>query len=542
MTTSVARQPLWPARVMPVGREQRIGRRSIRYVPPNIRDPRIHLSSVIATILFIGIGWLGFRVSIAQILVTMAACATVEIAITFRRTAILVWPASALQTATSTALLLRVIGTESGDYWTLHGWHLFVIVGVAGVLTKYTIRFSSGHVFNPSNVSLVLAFLILGSERVEPLDFWWGPLDLPMVAAYAVILVGGLVICGRLKLLGLGAALWISLAAGLAILAATDHSFTTRYSLTPITGAHFWWIIMTSPEIMIFMFFMITDPRTVPEGRVARIWYGTAIGLTSALFIAPWETEFGAKVGLLSGLVVICATRPLFDRHFPARDSADDDPLRAMRRLLAAPRLPSRAAAALGAAFVVIAVIAVAGLPARARSADAAPPIGPTSIVRLDPRTLPQIAIDPQVGGISADLATQDGARRLLVALDFNLQVEAEAITTGDASLLPAVADGARLRDLQALITNNGSGPREVTGYTFESIGLSIVYPGGFQRGPNIGVRATGTAERVTVTADGTALDRVEESFAMTFSMRVTTSGQWLNTIVLPYDVQRADG
>ena len=105
MTASVAPQPLWPARVAPVGREQRIGRHSIRYAPPNIRDPRIHLSSVIATILFIGIGWLGFRVSIAQILVTMAACAAVEIAITYRHTAILVWPASALQTATSTAAL-----------------------------------------------------------------------------------------------------------------------------------------------------------------------------------------------------------------------------------------------------------------------------------------------------------------------------------------------------------------------------------------------------------------------------------------------------
>lgn len=352
MTASVARPPLWPARVAPVGREQRIGRRSIRYVPPNIRDPRIHLSTVIATILFIGVGWLGFRVSVAQILVTMVACATVEIAITYRRTAILVWPASALQTATSTALLLRVIGTENGDYWTLHGWHLFVIVGVAGVLTKYSIRFRSGHVFNPSNVSLVLAFLILGSQRVEPLDYWWGPISWPMIAAYLVILTGGLIICGRLELLGLGVALWVSLACGLAILAATGHSITTRYSLGPISGAHFWWIIMTSPEILIFMFFMITDPRTVPEGRVARICYGTAIGITSALFIAPWGTEFGAKVGLLSGLVVVCATRPLFDRYLPARGAADDDPIRSARRLLAAPRLGSRAALALGAVVV----------------------------------------------------------------------------------------------------------------------------------------------------------------------------------------------
>ena len=133
--------------------------------------------------------------------------------------------------------------------------------------------------FNPSNIALVAAFLVLGSERVEPLDFWWAPFDWPMLAAYAVIVIGGLFICSRLRLLGLGAALWVSLAAGLAVLALADHSITTRWSFTPITGAHFWWIIMTSPEILIFLFFMITDPRTVPCGRVARIAYGSAIGV-----------------------------------------------------------------------------------------------------------------------------------------------------------------------------------------------------------------------------------------------------------------------
>ena len=78
--------------------------------------------------------------------------------------------------------------------------------------------------------------------------------------------------------------------------------------------------------------------------------------------------------------------------------------------------------------------------------------------------------------------------------------------------------------------------------YTFESVGLSIVYPGGFQRGPNVGVRATGTVERATVTADGEVLERVSEPYAMTFSLRVTTSGQWLNTIVLPFDFEQERG
>jgi hypothetical protein len=241
---------------------------------------------------------------------------------------------------------------------------------------------------------------------------------------------------------------------------------------------------------------------------------------------------------LLSGLVVVCATRPLFDWYLPPRGSVEDDPMRMVRRLLAAPRLAPRLAFALGTAVVLVAVITVAGLPARARHADAALTIEPTSIVHLDPVTLPEIMIDPQVAGISAELATQDGARRLVVALDFNLQVEAEAVATGDASLLPAISDGARLRDLQALIVGNGTGTRVVPTYTFETVGLMIVYPGGFQRGPNVGVRATGTVERVTMTAGGEVVERISEPYATTFSMRVTTSGTWLNTIVLPYDIE----
>ena len=81
-----------------------------------------------------------------------------------------------------------------------------MFAGVAGLslLTKYVISYRGSHVFNPSNIGLVVAFVVLGSTRVEPLDFWWGPLDVWMLAAYAVIITGGLLITRRLHLLGPG--------------------------------------------------------------------------------------------------------------------------------------------------------------------------------------------------------------------------------------------------------------------------------------------------------------------------------------------------
>ena len=366
------------------------------------------------------------------------------------------------------------------------------------------IRFRSGHVFNPSNIALVAAFLVLGSARVEPLDFWWAPFDWPMVAAYAVIVAGGLFICSRLRLLGLGAALWISLAAGLGVLALADHSITTRWSFTPITGAHFWWIIMTSPEILIFLFFMITDPRTVPSGRVARIAYGTTIGIMSAVLIAPWETEFGAKVGLLSGLVIVCAVWPLFDRYFPAVGSPQDHPRRFLVRTLSGGQqrmapgavLPRVATATLLIGLLA-AVIWVAGLPARSSDAEAPVAADIGTIAEIDPATLPTVTIDPQVAGLSAGLATPDGAQQLAATLAWNLQVEAEALSTGDATLLPAITDGARLHDLEALIeAGTADGQRLIPSYTFDSLDLMVVFPGGLQRGANAGLAAVEPSKR----------------------------------------------
>src|SRR5699024_4131501 len=146
------------------------------------------------------------------------------------------------------------------------------------------------------------------------------------------------------KLLGLAVAFWATLAAGIGILAASGHCMVANWAFAPVCGADFWRVVVTSPEVMIFLFFMITDPRTVPAGRVARIAFGVAVGLASTLLMAPQADEFGAKVGLLAGLVVICAVRPLFDPVMPQVASAGHD----LSGLVARPRTAGAVAARLG--------------------------------------------------------------------------------------------------------------------------------------------------------------------------------------------------
>ena len=258
---------------------------------PTWRDPRLHLAAVIVSLQVLGQVAFDFRLSIAQILLSLLTCGVLEVGIAFFRQHVLMWPASALLTGNGVAFILRVPGTEHGDWWSLNGWWIFVGTSAIALLSKYVIKFRGGHVFNPSNFGLVLCFLVLGSARAEPLDFWWGPMSAWMALALTIIVVGGLAILSRLHLLQIAIGFWVAFAAGLAVLAATGHAMTARWHLGPIEGWELWRILVFSPEILVFLFFMITDPKTIPSGRTGRRVYAVAIGLLAALLAAPQTTE-----------------------------------------------------------------------------------------------------------------------------------------------------------------------------------------------------------------------------------------------------------
>src|SRR6266540_144590 len=191
-----------PALAAPGGRTLTIRGTPYPVLLPTVRDPRLHLASVIITLQVLGQAAFDFRVSIAQILLSLGTCALLEVGIAFRRQHVLMWPASALITGNGVAFILRVPGTEHGDWWSLRGWWIFVGTAAVSLLSKYVIRWRGGHIFNPSNIGLVLCFLVLGESRADPLDFWWGPMSTWMGLALVIIVAGGLAILRRLRLLG----------------------------------------------------------------------------------------------------------------------------------------------------------------------------------------------------------------------------------------------------------------------------------------------------------------------------------------------------
>lgn len=515
---------------------------------PSLRDPRLHVAAVIITIHVLGQVGLGFRVSVPQILAAILTCAIIEVAITLRQTHALVWPASAMLTGSGVALILRVVGTAPGDHWTTDGWWLFAAVAGLSLLSKYVIRYRGSHVFNPSNVGLVAAFVLLGSSRVEPLDFWWGPLDAWLVVAYAVILVGGVLITRRLRLLALGGAFWITLAAGLGLLAASGHCMTANWAFLPVCGTDFWRVVVTSPEVLIFLFFMITDPRTVPSGTVGRVAFGMLVAIASTLLIAPQTDEFGTKVALLAGLVVMCAARPILDRLVPEPRSAADDLAAFARRVVGvgapggvgvargAGRVGARVAVATLTVAVVGAGVVLAGTPAR--GAVAAPVDVEEALngvpVAIDPQTLPPITVAQEVLDFDHELAG-DGIRAVVLTLGQNLELENEALLRRDEGLLHAIDHGDRLVEMQARLAALASGgPIVLTHYRFDRIDVSLLVPFGRQTGLSLGLRGQGTMIQETVGADGRRQAGRAAPFDLTFAVRRATGARWLNVGVLP--------
>ena len=515
-----------------------IGAGTYPLVLPNVRDPRLHVATVLITVQVLGQVGLGFWVSVPQILAAILTTAILEIAITFRQAKAFVWPASAMLTGNGVALILRAVGTAPDDHWSFYAVPLFATVAGLSLLSKYVIRYRGNHVFNPSNIGLVIAFVVLGTNRVEPLDFWWAPLTNPaMVLAYVAIVGGGLLITRRLHLLALAATFWLALSAGVGVLAASGHCIVTRWSFAPVCDVDFFRTIVTSPEVMVFLFFMITDPKTIPAGRVGRIVFGLLVAAVSTLLMAPQTDEFGTKVGLLAGLMVVSAFRPLFERVLPEPKSAADE-LRgfATRLTTGGGRVPQLVGVGL-AAVVILAYgtgLVAAGAPARG------PAVGTSSAELLsrlpsqvDPATLPPITIGQDVVDFNSVVAQPATMREIVITLAQNLELENQALLRNDASILHAVDHGDRLTEMQAELDGLAASQLTIKHYQFASISVHTLVPFGVQTGISLGLDSTGTVVTETYDLDRKLVSSASAPFHLTFAVRQALGDRWLTVAVL---------
>lgn len=440
---------------------------------PSACDPRLHLAATITSIQVMGQAFLGWELSIAQILVCLGTCAVIEVPMVFWERKEIVWPASALLTGNGVALVLRVNGTEHGDWWSMNGWYIFAATAGLALLSKHLIRFRGRPVVNPSNLGLVTVFLLLGTNVVNPLDFWWGPFSASIALVYVILTVGALTVTRRLRLLPMSLAFWGVFAAGLGVVTLSGHCISARWSVAPVCGNDFWWIVVTSPEVLIFMFFMITDPMTSPATPRSRLVFGASVGFASAALVAPMQTEFGAKVAVLSGLVAVCALRPLA----VAATERLPRPGPGSLRIVSAVLIPA-----------AVALLVVAGLPARTPTVTgpllAAGVLDARPVVDVPASAVPEVSVSTDAAEAVGQHASTD-ADRMAHDLVAALMIEADAALAADTELAASAIAGLRLDGFP-----DGVDPEAIT---FDSMQVVLVRdPADPQAVPRLGIHATG--------------------------------------------------
>jgi hypothetical protein len=471
-----------------------------RVLRPRLADPRLHVAAVIISVQVLGQAVLGFDVSIAQILVTVLSAGIFEFVLVAAWKREIAWPASGMLTGNGVALLLRVPGTEHGDWWSTRGWPIFLAAGGGSLLLKYVIRVGGRPLFNPSNLGLVIVFLWFGPNRVDPQDLWWGPWSMRLGFTVALIVLGGLALAWRLKIFSTAITFWVVFAVGLAVLAARGHWMAARWHLGPVEGWEYWRIVALSPETLIFTFFMVTDPTTAARGRVARPVYAASVGALAAVLVSFQRTEFATKVSLLAALTLVCAARPLLERWLGDGRTTTDG--RWWRVVGAGTRPPLRPTRAAGVAIVVACAVwagLLRGLSATLPAVPAGPVTAASSVGGVGEDHRP-ITISPELATVAGSFGPAD-ARVMVQDLERTLRVEEQAIRSGDATVARGAVFDREAVWLQAQIA---AGDPTVTVYRWTSFEVVLLRdPVNPQSVPQLGLRATGSGTPMQMLADG---------------------------------------
>lgn len=247
-------------------------------------DPRPHQIAVLSCLLLWGLLALDFEVGLAQ-----AACGVLGALLTQAwcdgRQGRRFDPRSALISGLSLALLLRV------DSPLLAG-----MAGCLAVASKFAIRLNGRHVFNPSCFAIVV--LLATTDHAWVSAGQWGSTAWFALAAASL----GSVVVHRA--------------------ARSDVSFAfLGFSAALLLGRALWLgdpvaiplHALRSGSLLIFAFHMISDPKTLPARRSARVIFAALVAL------GAFGVQYGLyrDNGLLWSLFCAAPLAPLLDRLLP---------------------------------------------------------------------------------------------------------------------------------------------------------------------------------------------------------------------------------
>jgi Na+-translocating ferredoxin:NAD+ oxidoreductase RnfD subunit len=149
-------------------------------------------------------------------------------------------PASAYISGISVGILVR-----SPAYWP------YVLCSLISIMSKYVLRVKGRHLWNPSNFGISV-LLFLAPETVASLSIQWGNYLWPMLVIWFL----GSVIIWRLRRFHI-TAVYVASFLAFAFLRSWMTGSPWQSEIAPITG----------PMYQLFIFFMITDPKTTVRSK-----------------------------------------------------------------------------------------------------------------------------------------------------------------------------------------------------------------------------------------------------------------------------------
>jgi Na+-transporting NADH:ubiquinone oxidoreductase subunit NqrB len=248
-------------------------------------DPRLYQIGALTVLLLYGIVALNFDVTLfrAALLVavaigTQAVCSRIRnVAFDARSAAI---------SGLSLSLLLR---SESIV--------LLIAAAVIAVASKFVIRVNGKHIFNPTNGAIVAMMLM--SNRVWVSPGQWGNVAF---FGFLIACIGGLVVnrAARSDVTYAFIVFWSALVIGRSL-----------YVGEPLTIPFH---RLDSGALLLFTFFMISDPKTTPDSRAGRILFAALVALGGWYINYRLFRTNGILWSLAGGAVLV----PIIDAILPA--------------------------------------------------------------------------------------------------------------------------------------------------------------------------------------------------------------------------------
>jgi len=221
-------------------------------------DPRYSIAFLITLVLVVAQLRYHMLGSYDRLVLALAVCTATEALLSWFDRGKVVNLLSAYISGISLTLLIK---PQGGALWP------FAVGGFLAISSKYVLRYRDNHLWNPTNFA-VAALLLLAPDRVSVLSHQFGN----DVTTNLVIWVFGLVIAARVGVLHITVT-YVASFLLLNSLRAAALGQPLLPEIAPITG----------PMYQLFVFFMITDPRTIVRGRRRQVLVAILIAVMETL-------------------------------------------------------------------------------------------------------------------------------------------------------------------------------------------------------------------------------------------------------------------